>query len=496
MADTNGNGTREYNPDVEWLKCSKSFAYFADTFIKIYDATLTEWIDFKLWKEQLKAANDIATNRLVIVLKARQLGMTWLCLAYLLWLMIFRKGATVLIFSRRETEAGYLMWRLRNMYKRLPDFMQAREIVTDNTLAFQLSNGSVAYAFPTTAGDSYTATAVLVDEADLVPDLNALMQAVKPTIDAGGQMLMISRSNKKVPNSPYKNLFRAAVKGLNTWHPIFLPWWVRPERDEAWYEAIKADIFTRTTTLDELHEQYPATIEEALEALSTDKRIPPKLLEAVFKFLPYTRGDLPGMMVFKEPALGGGYVIGADPAEGNPSSDDSVADVLDQSGEQCAIIAGKFEPAIFASYIEELSAMYGRAKIMVERNNHGHVLISNLPPELLLLGPDKKPGWHTNVKSKADMYSSAIEYLREKATTIHSQTTYDQLLTIMGETLKAPEGMPDDYATSYCLALCGIGVKVARNFEMEYAIIPSTAPNRREALMKKIQRASRMPSEY
>jgi hypothetical protein len=475
--------------NVEWLKCSKSFAYFVDTYILIYDAVKTDWIPFRLWPDQKNAAMAIAAHALTIILKARQLGMTWLCLAYLLWLMIFRASATVLVFSRRETEAAYLMWRLREMYKRIPEWMQAREVLTDNTLAFQLSNGSIAYGFPTTAGDSYTATAALVDEADLLPDLNALMAAVKPTIDAGGSMMMISRSNKKEPNSPFKKLFRDALNKLNPWFPVFLPWWVRPERTHAWYEDIKNDSLSRTGTLDELHEQYPETVDEALEALSTDKRIPPKLLREVFEPMQYTKGDLPGLVIFKAPELMGRYVIGADPAEGNPSSDDSVADVLDTAGEQCATISGKFEPAIFASYLEELSTFYNRAKIMPERNNHGHVLIAELPPELILKGSDDKPGWHTNIKSKAQMYSSAIEYLKDKATKIHSQTTNDQLLSIVGETLRAPDGMLDDFATSYCLALCGLGMRLAKSFAMEYTNMPHVMKNRREALAEKMRNA-------
>jgi len=56
----------------------------------------------------------------------------------------------------------------------------------DAARTWALANGSVARAFPTNAGDSYTATLAIVDEADLVPDLDRLMRSVKPTIDAGG----------------------------------------------------------------------------------------------------------------------------------------------------------------------------------------------------------------------------------------------------------------------------------------------------------------------
>ncbi len=74
-----------------------------------------------------------------------------------------------------------------------------------------LSNGSRALAFSTKGGRSYTGTFALVDEADFVPELSQFFNAVKPTIDAGGQLFLVSTSDKKRPISTFKNLFRAAV---------------------------------------------------------------------------------------------------------------------------------------------------------------------------------------------------------------------------------------------------------------------------------------------
>src|SRR5207244_1074204 len=104
--------------------------------------------------------------------------------------------ATVLLFSRRDDEATDLLARLKDMHARLPPWLRASRAVTDNDHEWALANGSRVLAFPTTAGDSYTATLAIVDEADLVPDLDHLLRAVKPTIDAAGRMLLISRADK------------------------------------------------------------------------------------------------------------------------------------------------------------------------------------------------------------------------------------------------------------------------------------------------------------
>ena len=56
-----------------------------------------------------------------------------------------------------------------------------------------------ALAFPTTGGRSYTATLAIVDEADHTEDLDALLNAVKPTIDAGGRLILVSTVDKTRP---------------------------------------------------------------------------------------------------------------------------------------------------------------------------------------------------------------------------------------------------------------------------------------------------------
>jgi len=65
-------------------------SYFINTYVKIEDPILGEWIPFDLWPTQVTTLNLLLSNRLVIILKARQLGLTWLVLAYFLWKMLFR----------------------------------------------------------------------------------------------------------------------------------------------------------------------------------------------------------------------------------------------------------------------------------------------------------------------------------------------------------------------------------------------------------------------
>ena len=343
------------------------------------------WIPFQLWPAQRQVLRDLVVHPYTIVLKARQLGMSWLTLSYALWLMLFHPAANIMLMSKRDDESIELLSnRLIEMHARLPEWLQAKRVLQESAHDFVLSNGSRAKAFPTSGGRSYTGTLVLLDEADFLPDLTKVLNAIKPAIDAGGHLIMISTVDKERPMSTFKELFRDAWynKGTN-YHPIFLPWSARPGRTQAWYDQITVDMRKQSGGTDDgLWQEYPATPEQALAPLQLDKRIP-------FAWLEQCRGSrtplpldlpdrpaVPNLTIYVAPVAGHHYLIGADPAEGNPTSDDSAGAVLDaDTWEEVATFAGKWEPVVFGGYIDQVGLYYNDAAVMPERNNHGHALI-------------------------------------------------------------------------------------------------------------------------
>ena len=473
-------------------RCYNSYIYFISRYCYILDSVEKDWIPFKLWPEQKRVLDEIHHNKLTVILKARQLGISWLCLSYALWTFIFRPISIVSLFSRRETEAMYLLGeeRMRGIYNHLPLWMKTGYVATtDSGHEWVLNSGSAVRAFSTSSGDGYVATLAIIDEADLSPDLGTLMRSVKPTIEGGGKMILLSRSNKSEPESDFKTIYKEAKKGITPWFPIFLPWTAHPERDAAWYADQKRDVLSRTGALDELYEQYPETDAQALAARTLDKRIPPMWLNACYQELTPLRvrrsPSLSGLDIYKAPEVGVRYVVGADPAEGNPTSDDSSCSVVDlETGEECAAFTGKIEPAVFASYIAMISAFYNYAPAMVERNNHGHSVIQWLSEHArrvrLLLGHDAdeatrkaktrkqrriKFGWLSSTLGKTILYTIVTEHIRlcarfddedlKPIQVIHNLTTFDQLCSIEAATLQAPPKQHDDRADSYALAIAG-----------------------------------------
>ena len=456
-----GNILYQYRKEI--YKCRRSVEYFLDTYCQIYDGTSGAWVPFRLWPGQQRTLQSIAAHRLTIILKARQLGLTWLVLGFALWLILFYPAATVLFFSRRDEEAvDLLKFRLRGLYERLPDWLKVQAFVTDNEHEWYWSNGSRVLAFPTTAGDSYSATLAIVDEADLVPDLGKLLSSVKPTIDGGGRLILVSRADKSRPQSPFKRIYSAATQHQNGWTAVFLPWSARPDRDQTWYENQRAEILHRTGGLDDLHEQYPATDVEALLPRTQDKRIAPEWLLQCFQEqrpradLPADAPAIPGLEVYTAPQADRSYVLGADPAEGNPTSDDSALTVIDRdSGDEVAALAGKFQPSTLAAHINSIGQWYNHADVLVERNNHGHAVLLWLGDHSRLRrlrGYDRRDGWLSNSKGKAILYDQAADAFRERQTSLHSRATFIQLAGIEGSTLRAPDGDADDRADSYAMA--------------------------------------------
>lgn len=472
---------------VEWLKCSASPAYFTTRYVWIYRASssgaddLPAWAPFDLWPAQVRTLRRMAHASRLVVLKARQLGLSWLALAYALWLMTFRAPATVLLFSLKEAEAVELLGRLKGMYARLPHWLRARVPVQDSVTRFELTTDSRALAFSTKGGRSYTGSLALVDEADFIPDLGQFLNAVKPTVDGGGQLFLISTSDKRRPVSPFKNLFRAAtgcapaVGGAGAYEAIFLPWQARPDRDAAWYARTKAEMFAQRGTDDDFYAEYPATPEEALAPLQFDRRIPYMWIEPVFvprASAPQAAAaraaigrhpshgkapSLPGLAVYVTPQPDRAYVIGADPAEGNPNSDESAATALDSStGEEVAALAGRIEPTVFAGYLGQLARWYNDAAILSERNNHGHTVLAALAAtggSRVLCGHDGKPGWLSNAKGKTLLYNALADAIRDGACIIHTAETAGQIASIEASTLRAPQGLHDDRADSFALAI-------------------------------------------
>lgn len=449
---------------VEYYASYLEPAYFINNYIYIYDANSRDWILFKLWPAQLDLLHKIENHSQIIALKARQVGLTWLSLSYILWEMIFRPPSSAVVISKTEDDAIYLISRerLRGMYERLPDYMKADNVVKDDARVFAISRGenmSVVRAVSTSRGDGFTGTTVVVDEADLTSNLDQIMKNVEPVASNGGKIILISKADRSQPNSYFKSFYVAVREGAVPDSACsFIAWYEHPNRDEAWYERQKARSLQTTGSLDEIAENYPATDAEALSPISYNKRFPIEWLEKV-----YTRSvnfhnplGLPNLKVYQKPVANKEYCMGVDCSEGLHHSDYSVTTVVErQSGTIVAVMREKLTPKDHAKHSKVLSEYFNDAPALVERNNHGHAFIYEavalgLP---LLAGTDGRVGFHTNKHSKINLFNSGAQFIADNDVMITDNITYGELADINLDTLSASQGNHDDSAMAFMLAL-------------------------------------------
>lgn len=230
-------------------------------------------VPFDLWPAQVQVLEHFERDPLCIVLKARQLGISWLACAYALWLCVFHPQKTVLIFSKGEDEAAELVRRIDGMYRRIADKTGLPSLVVGNTREIMFSNGSRVKSQPATkhAGSSFTASLVIADEFAKMQWADELYTSMKPTIDGGGKLIIISTAVGA--RGLFYNLWQKAEKGLNRFKAIFLDWRARPDRDEAWYARVASEAVSSSL----MAQEYPAHAAEAFSATDVEKFMPSML---------------------------------------------------------------------------------------------------------------------------------------------------------------------------------------------------------------------------
>lgn len=246
--------------------CRAHVDYFIETYGHYEDKDAPDLIQpFHLWDGQRKALQGIVDNRLNIILKARQLGITWLVVNYVAWLLTMFPGRTVIGMSRTEDEAKELVRRLDMVLSKMPEFLTPGKVTKgrvtyekyslDLTVHFPGEPDSVFKCFPSSPGAtrSFTADLIIFDEWAYQEAADEIWASAFPVINrpTGGKVIGLS-TNKR------GSLFEKIYTGDNKFNKIFLPWNTDPRRTKQWYEDTKREI------PDTIFQEYPETVEQAM----------------------------------------------------------------------------------------------------------------------------------------------------------------------------------------------------------------------------------------
>ncbi len=437
--------------------------------IHILDPNLGD-IKFVPWDWQPGLINTWHTNFLSIVLKARQLGVSWLVAGYALWTVLYHEGANALMLSMGEKESKKLLSKAKYIYTMLPDFLKPT-CTRDNDSMMQFGSlHSEISALPATedAGRSEAATLVVVDESASHPYAEANYSAYKPTIDAGGKLIHISTAKGR------GNLFHRLWNDSpgNRFTRVFLNWRLRPGRDDNWYQE-KVEEYSATPTL--LKQEYPNTPEEAFIANSycvfDTERISQELDNCR---PPIETRDHNRIKIWQHPIIGRKYVAGADVAEGKDSGNDS----LDYSGAaiydfqtlvHVADLHGQWPLDLYAKHLHDLCHEYGDAYLGIERNNHGHAVISKLRDlrySNLYFHQDRRPGsrvskaagfgWPTNIQTRPDMETDLAAAITSNSLISYDREFWDECISYVHQgngKAGADAGCHDDRVIKHMIAV-------------------------------------------
>jgi hypothetical protein len=218
-----------------------------------------------LWPSQEEFVSAIEAHPWVFNLKARQLGITTLGIAFDAWVMRFRDpSARVHCFSSGDDAAKELLEHIASGFERLPPSFQlpmhrtARSITLDAGADEKLR--AFSYASTRAASRGTTCTHLHLDEWSAMLFPGRVYQSVAPSVAPGGSFHILTTETVG-PESESATYFRRCINGDGSHHALFVPALSRPGRDAAWLDSRR-----RSMPKADFQREYPQTWGEALES--------------------------------------------------------------------------------------------------------------------------------------------------------------------------------------------------------------------------------------
>ena len=161
-----GKDKREFYAK-EIARCSTDLWYWLTTYVFVLDPDPDKGIiRFQNWPHLKALVWLYQTQQRLLILKSRQVGVSWLYAAIALWVTQFHPGTAVAIFSKREVDSTAMKNRAKFMWEHQPEWMRIPHGKdNDELLEFPIMNSKIQ-SFPATedTGRAEGATLVIIDE--------------------------------------------------------------------------------------------------------------------------------------------------------------------------------------------------------------------------------------------------------------------------------------------------------------------------------------------
>ena len=450
----------------EIVKSGKDPVYFINNYAKI-SHPVRGLIPFRTYEFQDDLLKDFNDHRFNVILKARQLGISTICGAYIVWMMMFHRDKNVMVMATKFSTATNLVKKVKHIIKYLPPWMMVAPIVVDNRTSFELSNGSQIKASSTSAdaGRSEALSLLVIDEAAHVEGLDELWTGLYPTLSTGGRCIALSTPNGV--GNWFHQTYTDSDTGLNDFHPTSLPWSVHPDRDVEWFEKETRNM-SRRQIAQELECNFNMSGETVLNPEDLERIEIEDIQEPQ-----YRTGFDRNLWIWETYNPEHSYLLVADVARGD-GKDFSAFHIIDlHTLHQVAEYQGKANLDMYSNLLNTTGREYGDCMVVVENNNIGFASLEKLIelqyPNLYYsikstheyvdsyVAESKSnsvPGFTTSMKTRPLIVAKLEEFIRNKLITLRSARILNELKTFIWNNGKAEamRSYNDDLVMSLAIA--------------------------------------------
>ncbi len=376
-------------------------------------------LKYELWPHLVDFFQNFERYKLLDVVKAKQIGVSWALAIHALRNIMSKRGWEVLEISKGKNAAQDLLYKSKIIYHNFPQWLR-NEFTPwpDSTEHFGFKETrSKITALPSLpdAGIGTTAGLVIHDEAYFHDFFITNLSHTRATVaDADDrQLISVSTLDKTRPDNGFKEHCENARDGRNGFKLLFYGFDARPDRDEEFRRLIEQE---NEYTPWVVEGNYPRTLKEALSPLGAQSCFNVEVLQKLWDdsetMLPTRKNYI---YIIHPPRVGVFYAAGVDVGEG-VGLDYSCLTVIGKDGlrsEVAAIIySNQIGTDVFAFDCNEVCSEYFNPPMVVDNIGIGRAVIDGLIrlgyPNLYMMN-EKKYGFALNRTNTRELVAKLVE---------------------------------------------------------------------------------------
>ncbi len=422
-------------------------AWLADfpSFAALLEIIPREGPRLKLRPNAIQTAFDVARSGRDIILKPRQVGLTTWELARDVWFFLTHAGANVVVVCQSMAGDGAIK-EISNKVRIMLDALQTEGIalafstetsthwvLKDTDSSLKVIGAGASESSASKKGRAGTIHRLHITELALFEHagetLNAILECV-PGPQYGTEIVI--ESTAKGAHGSFFERYKGAKAKQGGYSAHFFPWFeqreyraelepgesVEPEtvrerelvakhavtpEQLKWYRQKVVD-----KTQDLVDQEYPSDEDTCwliAGRLFFNKDVTEKLRAEATAPIEVTQERGGTFSVWELPKPGATYVIAVDPSEGIGGDPGALIVYERETGKHVATLHGQFPPWELASVSVKIAKQYNMARLVVERNNHGHAVLQAIDREAkyprVYKAPDGRPGWYSTEVSRS-----------------------------------------------------------------------------------------------